>query len=63
MIRKKYSLYCTNCGKEHREIHDSEEDVLKYYPTKDGWVREKVENGSEWDFCPICYKYRKEERS
>jgi len=61
MIINRYHLYCTNCGREYREAFESEKDVLKYYPSKDGWVREKVENGSEWDFCPKCKEEKEEE--
>ena len=57
MIVKIYKLYCTNCGREYKESFDDEKDLLKYSELN-GWIRKKVENGSEWDFCPKC----KEER-
>jgi hypothetical protein len=62
MIIKYYRLYCTSCGEEYKnEVFDSIEDVIAYYP-KD-WVRKRVENGSEWDFCPKCVEYYKEKEN
>jgi len=49
-----YTLRCTNCNRvEYKESFDNIDDLL-YYSAKDGWIRKKVENGSEWDFCPKC---------
>jgi hypothetical protein len=59
MIVIRYQLYCNNCGKEYKESFDDEKDLLEY-SALNGWVRKKVENGSEWDFCPKCKEKRKE---
>ena len=60
MILIRYQLYCTQCGRQYKEDQfESIDDVIKYYPSD--WVRKKVENGSEWDFCPRCLKYEEEE--
>ena len=59
MINIRYQLYCTQCSREYKEEQfDSMDDVLKYYPKN--WVRKKVLNGSDWDFCPKCIVNKKE---
>ena len=45
-----YYLHCTDCGKEYKEAFDDKESLMKY-AHQDGWVSEKVPNGSMWDFC------------
>ncbi len=55
MIFKLYRLICDNCGREYKEYFDEKDDAL-IYPHKNGWIRKKVENGSEWDSCPDCIK-------
>ena len=53
MILTFYRLYCTECGREYKEPFDDKDDLL-FYASQNGWIRKKVENGSEWDFCPKC---------
>lgn len=62
MIYSRFILRCTQCDREYKKSLDFDDvnDLLEY-AAKDGWVREKVENGSEWDFCPKCVEYNKNE--
>ena len=61
MITTRYTLRCSYCDRvEYKESFDDVNDLLEY-AAKDGWVRKKVENGSEWDFCPKCVALEREE--
>jgi len=54
-IRKIVKLYCDDCGKEYSEDSD-EARCLREYSRDFGWKRKRVENGSLWDLCPLCYR-------
>lgn len=53
MTSIKIYLRCDECGREYKE-NEEDEEYLRAYAREDGWVYEKVENGSFWDFCPKC---------
>ena len=53
MIIKCFRLVCDVCRREHEELFESEEDLLKY-SDRDGWDQRIVGNGSLWEFCPRC---------
>lgn len=61
-IFTRYTLRCTNCGREYYESMDNIDDLL-LYSSENGWVRKRVENGSEWDFCPKCIEIENERRN
>lgn len=60
-----YWMTCNVCTKQlederrghHNDfVHAENEEELLIYADKLGWTREQVPNGSNWDFCPKCYK-------
>lgn len=50
----RYSVRCDSCNRhEFSQGDDTEMDAL-LGARHLGWRREKVPNGSMWDFCPTC---------
>lgn len=63
MICVRYTLSCTQCNRrEYDEGHDDETDLL-LDAHRAGWRREKVPNGSMWDYCPECVARNKLNKS
>jgi hypothetical protein len=60
-VHQQFYLTCTDCGKQYigtdGEAYGETEDEIKAIATDDGWhCDEQVQNGSDWDFCPGCYR-------
>ena len=60
-VHQQFYLTCTDCGNQYigsdGEAYGETEDEIKEIAADDGWhCDERVENGSDWDFCPQCYR-------
>ena len=57
---KLWGLSCTSCGREfnfgHERYFDSAKSLAEAVDDSEWTINYKVQNGSLWDFCPICFR-------
>jgi hypothetical protein len=59
-IHKVLQMHCTSCNRgliHCDQISFEDEEELFECAAAEKWATQiKVQNGSNWDFCPKCYK-------
>ncbi len=51
-----HTVYCDACGNKFAEESAESIDDAINLSRRQGFVRDKVQNGSMWDFCQECYQ-------